>query len=63
MEGGYYGQFLDYPEAYDPWQTSIDKLCDHWSEWDGMQDFVAQMKAKEAAGEVPYRKRDFVRRY
>ena len=31
---GYYGQFLDYPEDYDPWQTSIDKLCDHWSEWD-----------------------------
>ena len=32
---GYFGQFLDYPEDYDPWQTSIDKLCDHWSEWQG----------------------------
>lgn len=31
---GYYGQYLEYPEHYDPWQTSIDKLCDHWSEWD-----------------------------
>ena len=31
---GYYGQYLDYPPDYDPWQTSIDKLCDHWSEWD-----------------------------
>ena len=31
---GYYGQFLDYPDSYDPWTTSIDKLCDHWSEWD-----------------------------
>lgn len=31
---GYYGQFLEYPESYDPWQTSIDKLCDHWSDWD-----------------------------
>lgn len=38
---GYYGQFLEYPDSYDPWQTSIDKLCDHWSEWDGMQDLVA----------------------
>lgn len=38
---GYFGQFLEYPDDYDPWQTSIDKLCDHWSEWDGMQDVVA----------------------
>ena len=30
---GYYGQFLDYPDSYDPWTTSIAKLCDHWSEW------------------------------
>lgn len=37
---GYFGQFLDYPENYNPWQTSIDKLCDHWSEWDGMQDLT-----------------------
>ncbi len=34
---GYFGQFLDYPSDYDPWQTSIDKLCDHWSEWDGFK--------------------------
>ncbi len=38
---GYYGQFLDYPETYDPWKTSVDKLCDHWSEW----DFVARDSA------------------
>jgi len=37
---GYFGQFLDYPDEYDPWQTSINKLCDHWSEWDGMQGLV-----------------------
>ena len=37
---GYYGQFLDYPDDYDPWQTSIDRMCDHWSEWDGMQELV-----------------------
>ncbi len=37
---GYFGQFLEYPDDYDPWQTTIDRLCDHWSEWDGMQDIV-----------------------
>ncbi len=31
------GEFLDYPDGYDPFQTSIAKLCDHWSEWDGMR--------------------------
>lgn len=36
------GNFLDYPADYDPFQTSIDKLCDHWSEWDGMQHIVEQ---------------------
>ena len=28
------GDFLDYPDAYDPFKTSVDKMCDHWSEWD-----------------------------
>jgi hypothetical protein len=41
---GYFGQFLDYPDEYDPWQTSIDKLCDHWSEWDGMQEIVNERR-------------------
>lgn len=41
---GYFGQFLDYPDDYDPWQTSIDKLCDHWSEWDGLQKTVAAVR-------------------
>ena len=45
---GYFGQFLDYPEDYDPWQTSIDKLCDHWSEWDGMQDLLASRQSTNA---------------
>ena len=35
---GYFGQFLDYPESYDPWATSVAKLCDHWSEWDFAQE-------------------------
>ena len=38
---GYFGQYLEYPEGYNPWQITIDKLCDHWSEWDGMQTVVA----------------------
>ena len=37
---GYFGQYLDYPEDYDPWKTSIDLLCDHWQEWPGMRDIV-----------------------
>jgi hypothetical protein len=41
---GYFGQYLDYPEDHNPWQTSIDKLCDHWSEWDGMQDVVKRIR-------------------
>ena len=35
------GAFLDYPDGYDPFKTSIDKLCDHWSEWDGMRQTAA----------------------
>ena len=45
LDRGYYGQFLEYPDDYDPWQTSIDRLCDHWSEWDGMQEIVAESRA------------------
>ncbi len=41
---GYFGQFLDYPDGYDPWQISIDKLCNHWSEWDGLQTLVADQR-------------------
>ena len=42
---GWNGEFLEYPEGYNPWQVAIDKLCDHWSEWDGMREFVAQQPA------------------
>ena len=42
LDRGYYGQFLEYPATYNPWKTSIDKLCNHWDEWQGMQDFVAE---------------------
>ena len=39
---GWEGQFLDYAEGYDPWRVAVDVLCDHWSEWDGMQEVVAE---------------------
>ena len=42
LDRGYYGQFLEYPSTYNPWMTSIEKLCNHWAEWQGMQDFVAE---------------------
>ena len=36
------GGFHDYPDGYNPWQVSIDALCDHWREWDGLQETVAK---------------------
>ena len=36
------GDFLDYPGHYDPFEYSIEKLCDHWSEWQGMSQFLNQ---------------------
>jgi hypothetical protein len=43
----YYGKQLEYPPHYDPFATTLERLCDHWLEWDGMKDFVA---AERAAG-------------
>ena len=47
MDGG----FLDYSAApdYDPFAYSREKLCDHWSEWCGVQDLVAE-RAGEGGG-------------
>lgn len=36
------GDFREYAEGHDPWQVSKDALCDIWSQWDGMQDIVAE---------------------
>ena len=44
---GWDGEFLDYPEGYDPWQVAIDAMCDHWSEWDGMAEVVAASAAAD----------------
>lgn len=46
LDRGYYGQVLEYPASYDPWKTSVEKLCDHWSEWDGMRELVAQARGQ-----------------
>ena len=45
---GYFGQFLDYPDDDDPWQSSIDRLGDHWSEWDGMQAVLKDRQSTSA---------------
>ena len=42
---GWEGEFLDYPDDYDPWKVAIDAMCDHWSEWDGMAEVVAEARA------------------
>ena len=39
------GEFLDYPEGCDPWRAAISAMCDHWSEWDGMQEVVTATRA------------------
>ena len=43
---GWKGEFLEYPEGYDPWRVAIDALCDPWSEWEGMTDVVAEEQEK-----------------
>ena len=32
------GDFLEYSEDYNPYKTSTEKMCDHWSEWDGIDE-------------------------
>ncbi|MDE2699488.1 MAG: hypothetical protein OXI23_11505, partial [Gemmatimonadota bacterium] len=41
---GWEGEFLEYSDGYNPWQVAIDKLCDPWSEWDGMQEVVDEAR-------------------
>ena len=36
------GLHEDVEGSYGPWRTSIEKLCDHWSEWDGRRELAAQ---------------------
>lgn len=46
---GWHGEFLDYAEGYNPWEIAISKLCDHWSEWDGMRETVRKNRAQSSA--------------
>ena len=39
---------------YNPYQMTIDHLCDMWSEWDGMQETVASERVKQG-GRYPVR--------
>ena len=48
---GWEGEFLDYADDYDPWQVAVDAMCDHWSEWDGMADVVAEVRGDNDPGE------------
>ena len=50
MDGG----FLDYSAApdYDPFAYSREKLCDHWSEWRGVQDLVAERAGEGGAARL-----------
>lgn len=44
------GQFLEYPNSYDPWATSVDKLCEPWSEWGGLQALVNSTLSGSSSG-------------
>lgn len=44
LDRGAYGQWLDYPEGYDPIRVSVDAMCDHWSEWDGIDDALLEQQ-------------------
>lgn len=43
---GWNGEFLSYPPGYDPWKVAVDALCDHWREWDGMAEVVAEERSR-----------------
>ncbi len=36
------GEFRRHEPGYDPFQVSVAAMCDHWSEWDGMREVVAE---------------------
>ncbi len=43
---GYHGEWLQYPEGVDPWERSKHLLCHPWEVWEGMQQVVADERAK-----------------
>ena len=53
----FFGKQLEYPEGYDWRGVSMTKLCDPWSDWDGMREIVAEERAKgpsEPTIEMPF---------
>jgi len=45
------GKQLEYPPHYDPFKTSVDLMCDHWSDWDGMKDYAAKQRRADLDGQ------------
>ena len=46
-DGVFVREMFEYDlDQYDPFQTSIEKMCDHWSDWDGMQEVVGEARAQ-----------------
>ncbi|MEM7016612.1 MAG: hypothetical protein AAF512_04630 [Pseudomonadota bacterium] len=44
---GQMGEWLEFEEGNDPWERSKYAMSNMWDEWEGMQDVVAEEKAKE----------------
>jgi hypothetical protein len=40
------GEWLKYEEGNNPWERSKYAMCNMWDEWEGMQETVAEEKAK-----------------
>ena len=46
-DGVFVREMFEYDlDQYDPFKTSIEKMCDHWSDWDGMQEVVGEARAQ-----------------
>ncbi len=45
---GQMGEWLEFEEGNNPWERSKHAMCNMWEEWEGMQDIVAEEKAREA---------------
>ncbi|MEM7363894.1 MAG: hypothetical protein AAF525_07700 [Pseudomonadota bacterium] len=49
LDRGYYGQYLEYPDEYDAFGESVERLCNIWNDWDGMQDYARQRASEDGA--------------
>lgn len=46
---GQRGEWLEFEAGNDPWERAKHAMCNMWEEWEGMQEVVAEERAKEAA--------------